>query len=1106
MIRSVSRALRRQWYLALAFVVPAALYAAILASRGIYPFDPHGSYTVFMIDLNNQYAQYYSFFDQALKGHGSLLFTWRADGGMNFWPIVAYYLTSPFGLLTLFGSDHQLPVLIAFATVLKLGAAGLGMALFLRKFRENDGLVNKAVIVVLASAYALGAWSVLYAFNIMWLDALYLLPWALLGVERLLAKGRIASLALAIGLNLVIDFYTGAMICVFVCMYALARYAGVRERFERADFLRTAGKFTVAAVIGGLIAAAFIVPTYLGGLTQKTKLHVAASVDPSKEPVLSLLIRFLGGTSDVSQLTPNVGAATLILVLVPLFFMVKSIKRAERIAFGAILAFLLLAMKIKPLYLLMHGGQMPNAFPYRFAFLIIALLTFLAFRAWVGIDSVRQIKWLGVSAAAWFVLLYVGRQKYPRIVRPQIVQFDALILVVGTALLAFALYLRVRPADEPRAKALAWMPDWLATPKVAAAAAVAVLAVDASGSASLVGQKSIGKLGSGNSSVTRSNWTSSPTTSYGTALSSLQPSNGEFYRAEGYDQNLRTTNDGLRYGDFAFTHFSSLSSGKLHMAMQNLGFAHYEADVWSSHTGATLFTDALLGYQYLVGTTRESPDGTIDRLDTTHVKTYNDTVPAKPGRKPVQDVTTVYKINSTLPVGFRLTGADLAGFTAPVPVNSPFAAQEQAFGMPGAFESLCGSPTITASDGVTVTPGGDGTTSIKVPAKAPAGAKFYSDKIVWQCQSSGSRQVYLYAPSAMPTGLSSARLDDQDRPAATSISYPAGFANGIQDMGSVQAGAFTVTMTSGQLPLNHTYTVPADPVRGLDPTAVDTKLAQLRTGGVTGVHWTDTGLSATTAGDSAATVFLSVPTIPGWSVTVDGKSVKTTELLGSFTGVPVPAGTHRIAMSFTPPGFYAGIGGTVVGLLALGGVWWFQRRRKADPDGAAAEEQVPDGAGSEGQVPDGIIKTLAKNTFVRYAFSGGSALVTEEVVLFLTHGLAKFPLWLATGLAYLVAFGVNFSINRTLTFADHGAREGAVHKQTVRFALLVSMNLGITQVLMYSLTGAGVNYLIAKPLSTVVVTAYNFWLYKHWVFKPETPKTASGAVSAPEATASEVGA
>jgi putative flippase GtrA len=139
-----------------------------------------------------------------------------------------------------------------------------------------------------------------------------------------------------------------------------------------------------------------------------------------------------------------------------------------------------------------------------------------------------------------------------------------------------------------------------------------------------------------------------------------------------------------------------------------------------------------------------------------------------------------------------------------------------------------------------------------------------------------------------------------------------------------------------------------------------------------------------------------------------------------------------------------------------------------------------------------LIRTLANHTFVRYAFSGATALATEEVVLYLSHGLAHLPLWLATGLAYLAAFGVNFSINRMLTFAEHGARDGAVHKQTVRFAMLVGVNLGVTQVLMYTLTGIGVNYLIAKPLSTVVITLYNFSLYKHWVFKPETPKAESG--------------
>jgi uncharacterized membrane protein YfhO len=953
--RSLLAGLRRNLYLVLAFLTPVVVFSAVLAGRGVYPFNPHGVYTTFMIDMNNQYAQFYSYFDQAIKGHGSLLFTWRADGGMNFWPIVAYYLTSPFGLLTVFASDHRLPMMIAVVTVLKLGAAGLGMALFLRKFRgEGENATHKAMIVVLSTAYALGAWSLIYAFNIMWLDALYLLPWVLLGIERLLATGRIASLALGIGLNLVIDFYTGAMICVFACMYGLARYSGVRERFDRKDFLRTVGRFALAGAIGGLLAAAFILPTYLGGLTQKTKLHADASISPPI-PVLSMLIRFLGGTVDNGSRSPNVGAATLILVLVPLFFTAKSIRRAERIGFGAVLAFLVLAMEVKPLYVLMHGGQMPNAFPFRFAFLITALLTVLAFRAWVGVDSVRQIKWLGVSAVFWFVVLYWGRQSYPRIITPQVVWFDAAILVLGTAILAFALYLRVRPGgeEEPLPKRLAWMPKRLATPKAAAVAAVAVLALDAAGSAQLVGQKDLGSQpGSNYGSLKTAKWYADPTTSYGAALESLQPGHNEFFRAEGYDQNLRSTNDSLRFGNFGFTHFSSLSSGKLHQTMEDLGFAHHEANVWSAHAGATLFTDALLGYQYLVGTTRESADGTIDRLGTTLQKTYNDT---QHGENDSADITTVYKLDSTLPVGFRLTGDDLADFAKPLPENSPYAAQEQLFGLPGAFHSLCGSPTVVGDD-LTVASGSDGTVTITAPKKARADGKPYNGKIVWNCQSPGARQVYLYAPGAFNAGLTWVRLDGQDRPAPltvkspsldkANIQYPQGFSNGFQDLGSVQAGAFTVSMSTQEMTPGKTYHVGPDPVRGLDPAAVDARLARLRAGGVTGVQWDSTGLGATTTGDSAATVFFSVPSIPGWSVTVDGKTVKTTELLGSFTGVPVPAGTHRISFSFAPPGLTAGVGGSVVGLIGLGAVWWFERRRavgrgKAD-SAASGSAPVPE--------------------------------------------------------------------------------------------------------------------------------------------------------------------
>jgi putative flippase GtrA len=146
-----------------------------------------------------------------------------------------------------------------------------------------------------------------------------------------------------------------------------------------------------------------------------------------------------------------------------------------------------------------------------------------------------------------------------------------------------------------------------------------------------------------------------------------------------------------------------------------------------------------------------------------------------------------------------------------------------------------------------------------------------------------------------------------------------------------------------------------------------------------------------------------------------------------------------------------------------------------------------------------LIRNLFRLKLVRYAFSGTSALITEEVALFLCHGLLGWPLWLATTIAYGAAFALNFTLNRVFTFAEDGAREGAVQGQTVRFAILVGVNYFVTQGAMYLLTNAGINYLIAKPLATLIIMIYNFYLYKVWVFKAPAPAAEAPAAGQAEA-------
>lgn len=1071
------RGLRRRVDLLAAFLLPAAVYTAILSDRRIYPFAPGGKYTVLTSDLDNQYAQFYSYFDQAMSGHGSLLFTWRGDLGMNFWPIVSYYLTSPFGFLTMIGSNRRLPIMIAIITILKIGTAGWSMALLLRRYRKTEGVgaarASSVMTVVLASAYALAAWTIVYAFNIMWLDALFLLPLALIGVEKLLQDGRIAGLAAAVGLNLVIDFYTGAMICVFACLYALARYFGYRAVFDRRDFLRTALRFAAAGAIGGMLAAAFIIPTYLGGLTQKTKLHADASVNPPV-PVLSILIRFLGGTVDTGAKSPNLAAGTLVLLLVPVFFAAGKIKKAERIAFGGVLAFLLAATEIKPLYVIMHGGQMPNAFPFRFAFLITGLLVILAFRGWLAADSMKQVYAVLISGAVWFGILYLGRKSYPRILSGEVTRFDTAVLILGTAVLAFALWLRVRDTEKPLPRGV---PRRLATPLGASLAVVALFALDASGSAYLIGKR---LLGVPSTAQSWAQWYNRPASSYGQALQDYTPDNNEFFRTEGYDQNLRTSNDAMRYGNFAQTHFSSLSSGTLHQIERDLGFAHHEANVWAAHAGATILTDGLFGFKYLVTTTRTDPAADIGRLGVTLVRTYDNSLPGLP-----PDITKVWRIDDAVPVGFRLTASDLAHFQAPLPQDDPYAAQEQVFGMPGAYQPLCQDPVVTGA-GLSSTTNPDGSLTI-VSAGQKTDKKTYTGSITWTCDSPGTREAYIYAPEGLGIDQTFTRVDGQGRPGPdptvkqasddlSNIRYPYAFSNGFQDLGGVKAGAFTVTMTSTVISSGKTMHIMANAVRGLDPVAADATLSRFAAAGVSDVHWTYRGLTATTTGDQASTVYFSIPAIPGWGVKVDGKDVAATKLLGgTFLGIPVGPGTHTIALEFTPPGLYAGIGASVLGLIILVAVWLFQRARREPEFGER-------------------VRKLSQSTVVKYLFAGGAAFVTDLGTLFLCHGLLGWPVWLATALAYGTAWFVNFGLNRVLTFAEQGAREGKVHKQSIRFTILVLVNLVITELMMAGLIHVGVDYLIAKVLSSIFITLYNFEVYKRWVFAGDKTPTLEASL------------
>jgi uncharacterized membrane protein YfhO len=75
-------------------------------------------------------------------------------------------------------------------------------------------------------------------------------------------------------------------------------------------------------------------------------------------------------------------------------------------------------------------------------------------------------------------------------------------------------------------------------------------------------------------------------------------------------------------------------------------------------------------------------------------------------------------------------------------------------------------------------------------------------------------------------------------------------------------------------------------------------------------------------------LFLSIPWDQGWRVTVNNTNVKPKKVLGALIGIPLSQGEHEIVLDFVPKGFKLGRIITIVSLLLLIVVVWYERGRK----------------------------------------------------------------------------------------------------------------------------------------------------------------------------------
>lgn len=351
------------------FALPVVLLLIVLVCNG---FVPLGDKSLLIMDMSGQYVEFYN----ALK-YGDVFFSWSKALGTNYIGVFAYYVSSPFSLITLFFSAESMPLCILILTVLKIGLAGLCFTVYGTRRFELKGIA----ILIFSCAYALMSYNIAYSMCLMWLDGVIWLPILLLGIEYLIVDSRFGLFCASLTAALISNYYISYMLVLFTGLYFLARC--FEEQLKFRSFLRRLSVYVLSGCGAVGAGAFFLLPVFLShfdGKLQNSSRTYDSLYTFSWSDFFHKL--FLGGYDSITNGgTPFVYCGFLTAVFALNFFFLSGISRRKKLAGGLLVGFMAFSMWFAPLDRGWHVFQTPNWFPYRYSFLFSFVMISLACEA-----------------------------------------------------------------------------------------------------------------------------------------------------------------------------------------------------------------------------------------------------------------------------------------------------------------------------------------------------------------------------------------------------------------------------------------------------------------------------------------------------------------------------------------------------------------------------------------------------------------------------------------------------------------------------------------------------------------------------------------------------
>lgn len=832
-----------------------------------YPF---GDNTTLRMDLFHQYGPLFTELYDRLKQGESLLYSWQSGGGSAFIGNFFNYLSSPINLIILFFQRDAVPNAISIIILLKAALSACSFTLYLKLSQKKSSYVTAGFGLL----YAFCGFFLAYYWNLMWLDALYLLPMLAYGIERIIRKKKPALYFVSLVIAMVSNYYMAYIICIFSVLYFLLYYFSnfsIGSKFGENSALETkkkirnrffvaGGIFAVASIVAACLCAITLLPTYQAlqsssatagtfptGVSSYFKFldlftnHFAA-IDPT--------IRSSGG-----DVLPNIYSGVIILILIPLYMLNSSIRMREKFMHILMLAFLVVSFNNNILNYIWHAFHFPNDLPYRFSFIYTFIILTMAFKLLTKLKSVktRDIMYVGLLVSAVILISEKFPTKYFKDGMTFYVTIAFALIYVGILILA-------------KKKTI--------VPYVAS-----LLLLFAIGTEIIIGSTDSYMISQSLSSYTGDY---SEYEKLFNKIDSREKNNKDFYRIE--LTNLKTRMDPSLYGYNGMSTFSSMAYADYSQLQYSLGMFGNKINSFTYNPQTPVY-NSMFALKYFVNNNNANLSNEF----------YREIFSNRDNSK------VVYENKYFLPIAFCV---DPTIFNWEKAEGNPFQVQnsfiKNATGVEDVFTPLKFKTTFFENvDPITFTTNGTFNYT-KVNEKN-------SGYVTIELTATSDANMYIYASSPSADEMS---LVFQEENSSYNFDEPFVYDLGYHKAGDKIVAKINVGDNNSSSVTFYAYQIEKD--------NFETAYNYLSDGAISIDKFSDTSIEGRVSSKKNSVLYTSIPYDKGWAVYVDGEKAETMKIGDAMLGVGISQGNHEIKMKFTPSGLMVGATISTFSIIGLG--------------------------------------------------------------------------------------------------------------------------------------------------------------------------------------------